>query len=40
MQYRWTPWAEGYSPSELLNGRLIRTRIDILLHSPAHTAQG
>ena len=40
MQYRQTPRAEGYSPSELLNGRLIRTRIDILLPSPAHTAQG
>ena len=40
MQYRRTPRAEGYSPSELLNGRQIRTRIDILLPSPAHTAQG
>ena len=33
MQYRRTPWAEGYSPSELLNGHQIRTRIDILLPS-------
>ena len=31
MQYRRTPRAEGYSPSELLNDRQIRTRIDILL---------
>ena len=40
MQYCRTPRAEGYSPIELLNGRQIRTRIDILLPSPAHTAQG
>ena len=40
MQYRQTPRAEGYSPSELLNGHQIRTRIDILLPSPTHTAQG
>ena len=40
MQYRRTPLASGYSPSELLNGRQIRTKIDILLPSPAHTAQG
>ena len=39
MQYRRTPLAEGYSPSELLNGRQIRTRIDALLPSPAHMAQ-
>ena len=37
MQYRQTPLASGYSPSELLNGRQIRTKIDILLPSPAHT---
>ena len=35
MQYRRTPWVEGYSPSELLNGCQIRTSIDILL--PPHT---
>ena len=40
MQYRRTIRSEGCSPSELLNGRQIRTRIDILLPSPAHTAQG
>ena len=40
MQYRRTPLAEGYSPSELLNGRQIRAKIDTLLPSPAHMAQG
>ncbi|KAL5489153.1 hypothetical protein EMCRGX_G018213 [Ephydatia muelleri] len=40
MQYRRTPLAEGYSPSELLNGRQIRTKIDALLPSSAHMAQG
>lgn len=40
MQYRRTPNSSGYSPSELLNSRQIRTKIDILLPSPAHTAQG
>ena len=39
MQYRRTPLAEGYSPSELLNGRQILTRIDALLLSPAYMAQ-
>jgi len=34
------PLSTGYSPSELLNGREIRTKIDTLLPSPAHTAQG
>ena len=34
------PLSTGYSPSELLNGRQIRTKIDTLLPSPAHTAQG
>jgi len=38
--YRRTPLSTGYSPSELLNGRQIRTKIDTLLPSPAHTAQG
>ena len=40
MQYRRTPLACGYSPSELLNGRQIRSPIDILIPSPAHQAQG
>ena len=40
MQYRRTPTSNGYSPSELLNGRQIRTKIDTLLPSPAHVAQG
>ena len=40
MQYRRTPNSTGYSPSELLNSRQIRTKIDILLPSPAHIAQG
>ena len=40
MQYQRTPLAEGYSPSEILNGRQIRSKIDILLPSPAHIAQG
>ena len=40
MQYRRTPLDSGYSPSELLNGRQIRSKLDALLPSPAHTAQG
>ena len=40
MQYRRTPNSTGYSPSELLNSRQIRTKIDTLLPSPAHAAQG
>jgi hypothetical protein len=39
MQYRRTPLSSGFSPSELLNGRQIRTKIDTLLPSPAHMAQ-
>ena len=35
-----TPLSTSYSPSELLNGRQIRTKIDTILPSPAHTAQG
>ena len=31
MQYRRTPLASGYSPSEILNGRQIRCKIDIFL---------
>lgn len=40
MQYRRTPTSTGLSPSELLMSRQIRTRIDTLLPSPAHIAQG
>lgn len=40
IQYRRTPRSEGYSPSELLNGRQIQTKIDVLFPSPAHAAQG
>ena len=39
MQYRRTPLLCGYSPSELLNGRQMRTAIDVLIPSPAHQAQ-
>jgi len=39
MQYRRTPASSGFSPSELLNSRQIRTRIDSLLPSPVHIAQ-
>ncbi|KAL5503296.1 hypothetical protein EMCRGX_G010223 [Ephydatia muelleri] len=40
MQYRRTPLAVGYSPSEFLNSRQIRSKMDILLPSPAHICQG
>ncbi|XP_067939693.1 uncharacterized protein [Watersipora subatra] len=40
MHYRRTPLTGGYSPSELLNGQQIRCKIDVLLPSPAHQAQG
>jgi len=33
--YRRTPLSTGYSPSELLNGRQIRTKIDTLLQGSA-----
>ena len=39
IQYRKTPLAGGYSPSERLNARQIRTTIDILIPSPAHQTQ-
>ena len=39
MQYRRTPNASGFSPSELLNSRQIRTRLDTLLPNPAHIMQ-
>jgi len=38
--YRRNPLSNGYSPSEFLNGRQIHTKIDTVLPSPAHTAQG
>ena len=40
MHFHRTPNSSGYSLSELLNSRQIRTKIDTLLLSPAHTAQG
>ena len=40
MQYRRTPASCGFCPSELLNPRQLRTRIDSLLPSPTHIAQG
>ena len=40
MQFCRTPLSSGYSPSELLNERQIRSKIDTLLPSPAHIAQG
>jgi len=40
IQYRRTPTSCGYSPSELLNNRQIRAKIDAFLPSPAHIAQG
>ena len=36
MQYHRTANSSGYSPSELLNSRKIRTKIDTLLPSPAN----
>lgn len=40
IQYRRTPLSLGFSPSELLNGRQIRTRLDALVPCPAYIAQG
>ena len=40
MIYRRTPLPSGMSPSELLNGRQIRTKIDVLVPSHLHIAQG
>ena len=40
MQNRKTLTSCGFSPSELLNSRQLRTRIDSLLPSPARIAQG
>lgn len=39
MHYRRTPTSSGLSPSELLNGRQLRTKLDTLMLSPAHVAQ-
>ena len=40
MQYRRTPLDSDCSPSELLNGRQIRCKVDTLFPSPAHDVQG
>ena len=40
MQYRRTPHLSGYSPSELLNGRHIHTKLDAMVLSLAHVEQG
>ena len=40
MQYRRIPFASGLSPSELLNGRRIRIKIDTLVPSIPHLLQG
>ena len=40
MQYRRIPFASGLSPSEFLNGRRIRTKIDTLVPSIPHLLQG
>ena len=39
-QYRRTPTSSGFSPSQLLNSRQMRTKIDTLLPSPPHILQG
>ena len=39
IQYRRTPLNTGFSPSQLQNGRQLRTKIDALLPSPAHITQ-
>ena len=39
-QYRLTPTDSGFSPSQLLNGRQIRTKLNAVLPSPAHIMQG
>ena len=40
MQYKRTPLETGLLPSEFLDGSQIRTRLDALMPSPAHAAQG
>ena len=39
-QYRRTSPVSVYSPSELLNGKQIRTKLDAMVPFPAHVAQG
>ena len=39
-QYRRTTTDRGFSPSQLLNSRQIRTKLDAILPSPAHIMQG
>ena len=39
-QHKRSTTASGFYPSQLLNNRQIRTRIDTLLPSPAHIMQG
>ena len=39
MQYRRTPTTNDYSPSELLNNKQLRAKIDTLVLSPAHMMQ-
>ena len=38
-QYRRTPTDSVFSPSQLLNGRQIRTKLDAILPSPAHISK-
>ncbi len=40
LYYKHTPLDSGHSPSELLSGRQIWCKLDALLPSPAHDAQG
>ena len=40
LQYTRTPLETCYSPSELLQGRQIRSKLDALFPSPAQAAQG
>ncbi|XP_067942040.1 uncharacterized protein [Watersipora subatra] len=40
MHYRRTPLETGYSSSQLLHGRQIRCKIETVIPSPAHSAQG
>nr|CAB3249686.1 uncharacterized protein K02A2.6-like [Phallusia mammillata] len=39
LQYRRTPNSSGFSPSELLNARQIRSLIDTMVPSPTHVLQ-
>ena len=40
MQYQRTSLLSGYTPSELLNGTQIHTKLDAMVPSLAHVAQG